>query len=197
MKLRYLATAVALALTTLVAHAQNEIGLYINPIATHVSNSVLDTSTFAFLGPQSTGRTFWGVNLGGYDDFYHAANGLTAGIDMRWDDLHANNASLKDFFFGVRISGKPFARPLKPYLQASVGEGATKAPSSKISVKKVEFRISGGLDYTIQRHIDFRVVEVGYGTLGTISSATVGAGGDIAIPSSTMVSVSSGLVFRF
>ena len=197
MKLRYFATVVVLALTTVVAHAQNQIGLYINPIATRVTNSTLDTSTFAFLGPTSTGRTFWGVNLGLYDDFYHAAHGVTAGIDVRWDDLHANNAALKDFLIGVRISGKPFSRPIKPYFQAAVGEGATKAPSSMISVKKVDYRISGGIDYTLQRHIDFRVIEVGYGKLTTISSATVGAGGDVAIPQSGMLTFSSGLVFRF
>src|ERR1700678_3281841 len=195
MKLRYLATVVFLTLTTVAAHAQ--VGLYINPIATNVSNSVKDPSNFAFLGTNDTSRTFWGVNLGGYDDLFHATNGITAGIDLRWDDLHANNATLKDFFFGVRISGKPFKRPFKPYFQASIGEGATKAPTSSISIKKVDYRFYGGVDYPIQRHIDFRIVEVGYGQLGTISSATVGGGGDIAIPSSNLLSVSSGLVFRF
>jgi hypothetical protein len=195
MKLRYLATVVFLALTTVAAHAQ--VGLYVNPIATNVSNSTKDPTNFAFLGTNDTSRTFWGVNLGGYDDFYHATNGINAGIDIRWDDLHANNATLKDFFLGVRVSGKPFTRPFKPYFQASIGEGATKAPSSKISVKKVDYRFYAGLDYTIHRHVDFRVFEVGYGQLNTISSATVGAGGDIAIPSSNLLSVSSGLVFRF
>jgi hypothetical protein len=78
MKLRYLATVVLLALTTVAAHAQ--VGLYINPIATDVRNSTLDTGPFAFLGPNTTSRLFWGVNLGGYYDFFHAANGLTAGI---------------------------------------------------------------------------------------------------------------------
>jgi hypothetical protein len=195
MKLRYLATVVFLALTTVAAHAQ--VGLYINPIATYVSNSTLDTGPFAFLGPDDTSRLFWGVNLGGYYDFFHAANGITAGFDLRDSDLHANNASLKDFLVGVRISGKPFTRPFKPYFQASVGVGSTESPGSSITVKKVDYRFYGGLDYTIQRHIDFRVVEVGYGTLDTISSATVGGGGDIAIPASSLLSVSSGLVFRF
>ena len=41
MKLRYLATVVALALTTVALHAQ--VGLYFNPIAIRVSNSVVDT----------------------------------------------------------------------------------------------------------------------------------------------------------
>jgi hypothetical protein len=195
MKLRYLATVVFLALTTVASHAQ--VGLYINPIATNVSNSVQDTGPFNFLGAGSTSRTFWGVNIGGYDDFYHAANGVTAGIDVRWDDLRANNAVLKDFLVGVRISDKPFTRPYKPYLQLAVGGGATKAPNSAVSVKKVDYRISVGVDYTIQRHIDFRIAEIGYGKLTTISSATVGAGGNIAIPQSSMLSISTGLVFRF
>jgi hypothetical protein len=45
--------------------------------------------------------------------------------------------------------------------------------------------------------VDFRVIEVGYGSLKTVSSATVGAGGNIAIPASTLLHFSSGLVFRF
>ena len=195
MKLRYLATVVVLALTTVAAHAQ--VGLYLNPIAINVRNSVQDTGPFNFLGTGSTARTFWGADFGGYYDFYHASNGIGAGIDLRQSVLHANNAALKEFFFGVRVSAKPFARPFKPYVEAAIGAGATKSPGSQISVKKVDYRFYGGLDYTLQRHIDIRAIEVGYGTLGTISSATVGAGGNIAIPSSQLISVSSGLVFRF
>jgi hypothetical protein len=184
-----------LALTTVAAHAQ--VGLYINPIAIRVSNSTPDSGPFAFLGAGSTERAFWGVNLGGYYDFYHAASGVTAGIDIRQSDLHANNAALKEFFFGVRVSEKPFTRPIKPYAQLSFGVGDTKSPGSAIAVKKVDYRFYGGVDYTLQKHIDLRVIEVGYGTLKTISSATVGAGGNIAIPASQMFSFSSGLVFRF
>jgi len=197
MKLRYLATVVFLALTTVAAHAQ--VGLYINPIATYITNSTLakDTTSYNLLGPGDSSRMFWGVNLGGYYDFFHATNGVGAGIDMRWDDLHANNATLKDFLIGVRISAKPFTRPIKPYFMASVGAGASKSPTSQISVKKVDYRFTGGVDYTLQRHIDFRAIEVGYGTLDVISSATVGGGGNIAIPQSTLITVSSGLVLRF
>jgi hypothetical protein len=195
MKLRYLATVVILALTTVAAHAQ--VGLYINPIATNVGNSTKDTGPFAFLGAGTTSRLFWGVNLGGYYDFFHAANGISAGIDIRQSDLHADNASLKDFLFGVRVSAKPFTRPFKPYFMVAVGAGATKSPGSQVSVKKVDYRFTGGLDYALQRHLDFRAVEVGYGTLKTISSATVGAGGDIVIPASTLVTISSGFVVRF
>jgi hypothetical protein len=199
MKLRYLATVVLLVLATVAAHAQSQgnVGLYLNPIAINVRNSVQDTGPFNFLGAGSTSRTFWGADFGGYYDFYHAANGLSAGIDLRQSILHANNAALKEFLIGVRVSGRPFNRPFKPYIQASFGAGASKSPGSQISVDKLDYRVYGGLDYTLQRHIDLRAIEVGYGSLKTISSATVGAGGTIAIPASTMLSFSTGLVFRF
>jgi hypothetical protein len=41
------------------------------------------------------------------------------------------------------------------------------------------------------------MIEVGYGSLTTVSSATVGAGGNVVVPTSKMISFSSGLVFRF
>jgi hypothetical protein len=199
MKLRYLATVVLLALTTVAAYAQsdNHVGLYLNPVAIRVSNSVIDDSVpFAFLGPNSTSQVFYGFDLGGYWDFFHSGN-LDAGFDMRESDLHANNALLKSFLVGARVSAHPFARPFKPYLQASVGLGTTKAPASTIHVSKPEYAIYAGVDYTIQRHVDFRMAEIGYGSLTTASSATVGAGGDIAIPASNLLSFSTGLVFRF
>jgi hypothetical protein len=198
MKLRYLATVVFLALTTVAAHAQSQgnVGLYFNPIATRVSNTVVDSGPFAFLGQNSTSQVFYGYDLGGYYDFYHSGK-LNAGFDMRFSDQHANNAMLKNFLVGVRVSGSPFSRPFKPYIQASIGEGSTKAPASTVHVGKVNYAVFGGIDYTLARHVDFRVIEIGYGSLTTVSSATVGAGGNIAIPSSTLLNFSSGLVFRF
>jgi hypothetical protein len=198
MKLRYLATVVFLALTTVAAHAQSQgnVGLYFNPIATRVSNSVVDSGSFAFLGQNSTSQVFYGYDLGGYYDFFHSGK-LNAGFDMRFSDEHANNAMLKNFLVGVRISGSPFSHAFKPYIQASIGEGSTKAPKSTVHVGKVDYAFFGGVDYTLARHVDFRIIEIGYGSLTTVSSATVGAGGNIAIPASTLLNFSSGLVFRF
>ena len=205
MKLRYLATVVCLVLTTVAAHAQAQkdqpqppigIGLYFNPLVTRVSNSVLDTGPFAYFGPNSTSAVLYGFDLGGYYDFFHSGN-LDAGLDVRESDMHANNALLKSFLIGARVSTHPFTRPFKPYLQASIGLGTTKSPSSTIHVSKVTYAVYGGVDYTLQRHVDFRVFEIGYGSLTTSSSATIGGGGDIAIPASNLLSFSTGLVFRF
>jgi hypothetical protein len=194
MKLRFLLAAAVLLGTTSAARAQ--VGLYLNPFATNVSNSVVDNSVFGFLGPDSTSRTFWGVNLGGYYDFYHSGK-FTVGGDIRWDDARANNAVLKEFLVGVRFSGQPFKHPWRPYFEAAGGEGSTKAPHSAISERKPDYRFLGGVDYPIAKHVDVRVIEVGWGRLKTISSATVGNGGNVAIPASNMLSFSSGLVFRF
>lgn len=194
MKLRLLLVAAVLLGTVSAASAQ--VGLYLNPIAARVSNSVEDTTVFSFLGPTSTARTFWGVDYGAYYDFSHTGS-LAFGVDLRGTDMHANNGSLKDLLFGLRVSGTPFQRPWRPYAEAAFGGGWTKAPSSAVSIRKPEFRIFGGVDYPIYHHVDFRVVEVGYGTLQTISGYTVGNGSTQVIPASKVLTVSSGLVFRF
>jgi hypothetical protein len=198
MKLRYFATVVLILVTTVAARAQTDgnAGLYLNPIAIRASNSVADTGPYAFLGQNSKSQVFYGYNLGGFYDFYHSGS-LAAGFTMRFSDLHANNAMLKNFLVGARVSGKPFSRPFKPYVEATIGEGSTKAPNSTIHVGKVDYAVFGGVDYPLGKHVDFRAFEVGYGSLTTVSSATVGAGGNIAIPASTMLHFSSGLVFRF
>jgi hypothetical protein len=194
MKLRHLATVVFLALTTIAAHAQ--VGLYLNPIAIRASNSVADSGPYAFLGQNSTSQVFYGYDLGGYYDFFHSGK-LSTGADVRYSDLHANNALLRDFLVGLRVSDAPFSRPFKPYIQASIGSGTTKAPDSTVHVSKLTYAVFAGVDYTLARHVDYRIFEVGYGSLTTASSATVGAGGNIAIPATTLINFSTGLVFRF
>jgi hypothetical protein len=211
MKLRYLATVVVFALTTVAANAQTStqtsvqthdaseqgnFGLYMNPIAVRASNTIADTGQFAFLGNNSTSNVFYGYNLGGFYDFYHSGS-LAAGFDMRFSDLHANNALLRQFLVGVRVSGKPFGRPFKPYIEAAVGDGSTKAPTSLVHVSKLDYGIFAGVDYRLARHVDFRVFELGYGSLTTVSTGSVGGGQTVAFPADKLISFSSGLVFRF
>lgn len=194
MKLRLYATALAaFAVSSVAVHAQ--IGVYMNPVAIRVSNSVADTGPFAFLGDNSKSQVLYGYMLGGYDDFFSSGK-LNAGIDMRLEDLHANHAMLRDFFLGVRVSGTPLSRPLKPYAQAAVGVTTTKAPNSTVHTTKGGYLISAGADYSVARHVDLRLFEVGYGSLTTVSSQTVGAGSGRSFPASRMLSFSAGLVFR-
>jgi hypothetical protein len=194
MKLRSLAAVAVLVLATVAAHAQA--GLYFNPVAIRVSNSSADAGPYAFLGQNSTSQVFYGYSFGGYYDFFHSGP-LSAGVDVRESDLHANNAMLRSFLVGARVSAKPFSHPIKPYAQFSFGVSTTKAPDSTIHISKFDYALYGGIDYTLQKHIDFRVIEIGYGSLTTVSSADVGGGANLYVPASNQISFSSGLVFCF
>ena len=192
MKLRSLVPCLTLALMTIAAHAQ--IGVYLNPVGIHVSNSTADTGNFAFLGDGVTGRTFYGVNIGGYDDLYHGDK-FDAGVDIRDSYTKGNNASLNSFLVGGRLVGKLANSSFRPYVQLSVGVGSTKPPLSTVHISRATVDIFGGLDYPLAKHVDFRVVEVGYGTLSTVSSANFN--GQTAISASRLLNISTGLVFHF
>jgi hypothetical protein len=192
MKFRLFAAIAVLAVSTVAAHAQAAI--YFNPVITRVSNSTPDVGPFAFLGQNSTSQMFYGVNLGGYYTFYQ--NGKTeVALDVRDTIQHGNNASLNLFLVGVKVQTAPFKRPIKPYIQISGGAGTTKAPTNPTHVTKGTFGAFAGIDYTLKRHIDFRVIEVGYTSLTTVSRATVG--GNATVPSANLLSFGTGVVFRF
>jgi hypothetical protein len=192
MKFRFIALVVCLSLTTVVAQAQ--FGLYLNPIATRVSNSQADTGPFAFLGANSTSRMFYGVDMGGYYNFYQQGK-TEVGVDVRDSIVHGNSASLNSFMLGIRVAAKPFKNSLKPYIQGSVGVGTTRPPTSTVRINRAQYGIFAGADYPLNRHVDFRIVEVGFNSLQTASSSTIGGNGDI--PSSKLLSFSTGVVFRF
>ena len=192
MKFRFIALVGGLCLTTVAAQAQ--FGLYLNPIATRVSNSQADTGPFAFLGTNSTSRMFYGVDMGGYYNFYQQGK-TEVGVDVRDSIVHGNSASLNSFMLGIRVATKPFQNALKPYIQASVGVGTTRPPTSTVRINRAQYGIFAGADYSLNRHVDFRVVEVGFNSLQTASSSTISGNGNI--PSSRLLSFSTGFVFRF
>jgi len=196
MKLRYFATVVllALTLTTAAAYAQTgQTGFYLNPIAIRASNSYADSGPYAFLGQNSTSAVFYGVNFGIQYDFPSETK-LTFGVDMRDSILHANNAGMNNFLIGPRIVAKPFKRPATVYIEPVVGLGVTRAPEAILHTKKVEYGAYVGLDCPIYKHIDWRVFEIGYTSLQTQSSETVG--GTAAVPSTAMINFSTGFVFH-
>jgi hypothetical protein len=211
MKLRLLVVCLAFAVMNVSVFAQDnpspvnastastrgvgstDVGLYVNPIGIGIRNSMADTGTFAFLGNGTTSRTFYGAAIGGYVNFFHAQK-YDAGLDIRDVLVSANNARLNSFLVGGRIAVKPIAEKFKPYVQLSVGVGSSKAPHSTVHVSKFQYGIYGGLDYTLAKHVDFRAVELGYGSVSTINSGNFN--GPTTFPSSSLFSVSTGLVFR-
>jgi hypothetical protein len=191
MKLRFLVPALALALTTIAAQAQ--IGLYFNPVVSRISNSTPDTGPFAFLGDGQTSQIFGGVDFGGYYGFAHLSK-ADVSADVRDAIQHGNNASINSFMAGLRLAAHPMAFGLKPYGQFSVGAGRTRPPLSDAHTTRLQYGIYGGLDKSLNKHVDWRIVEISYGSVATISNSTFGI--PPTIPSSTILGFSTGFVFR-
>jgi hypothetical protein len=192
MKLRFLVPALALAFTTIAAHAQ--IGIYVNPVVSRISNSVADTGPFAFLGDGQTSQIFGGVDFGGYYEFAHYSK-FDVSADMRDAIQHGNNASLNSFLVGLRLAAHPMAFGLKPYGQFSIGAGRTRPPLSDAHITRIQYGVYGGLDRSLNKHIDWRLIEISYGSVATIGSETFGAPG--SLPSARVLGFSTGFVFRF
>lgn len=192
MRLRYVLAAVVLA--AVAASARAQLGVYVNPVFDKISNSVPDTGPFAFLGEGATSRNFGGVDFGAYYNFSHAP-GAKFGIDVRDTTVHSNNASLNIFSLGARIESAPLTHGLRPYAEIAAGAANSKAQQAQIHTTRGMFGIFGGIDYPLNRHVDFRIVELGFGGVTTQNSYIYG--GPTQIGSSRMVQVSSGFVFRF
>jgi hypothetical protein len=193
MKLRFLAAIAGFVMAAGVAQAQ--IGIYTTPIFSRISNSTPDSGVFAFLGPNTTSRVFAGFGVGAYDDLYHSGN-LEAGLDVRGNILRGNGAQLNSILFGGRVAYKSPQRPnFKPYLQVGIGLGSSKSATNPVHLSKLEYDVAAGLDYSFATHVDFRVVEIGYGSVQTISTNAIDQVG--AVSNSQLVTFSTGLVFRF
>jgi hypothetical protein len=192
MKLRFLVPILALGFAA--AAAQAQVGLYFNPVVTRISNSTADTGPFAFLGSGNTSQTFGGVVFGGYYDFMHSPK-FDVGVDMRDAIEHGNNAAINSFMVGARVAFKLNNPRLRPYVEVAVGDGHTRSPLSPVHVNNLEVNGFVGADYALNRHIDFRAFEIGYGTVKTISTATYNS--TVSIPSARLLNYSTGFVFRF
>jgi hypothetical protein len=195
MKLRFLASTFALAMTAIcITQAHAQVGLYFNPIVSRVSNSTPDTGPFAFLGQGGTSQIFGGVDIGGYYTFYKTP-AFNVSADVRDEIQHGNNASLNSFLVGPRVAFNDIGFGVKPYAQLSIGEGRTSSPQSPVKTTKLEYAIFGGLDKSLGKHVDWRLVEIGYGSVTTTSSSIYG--GPKPIPAASLLNFSTGFVFKF
>lgn len=194
MKLRsFVVALVLIAGFSALANAQG--ALYITPVADRVAISKADPGLYSFLGPGTTSRFFYGVQFGGYYDAPLAEKQFEVGLDVRDVILHGNNALLNSFQVGPRIAPVLASHPrLHPYVEPFIGLGSTRAPNTAIKVNKPQYGVMVGADYNLGRVVSWRVFEVGYSSLTTASGGTIGA--SEAIPSASVLSLTSGLTFR-
>jgi hypothetical protein len=62
-------------------------------------------------------------------------------------------------------------------------------------IQRLQYGIFVGVDKSLAKHVDWRIVEVSYGSVDTISSQTFG--GPTPIPAARVLGFSTGFVFRF
>ena len=170
-------------------------GIYLNPMVSRISGTA-DSGPYAFLGSGNTSRIFGGIDFGAYYDFLHSGN-ATIGVDMREVVEHGNSgSSLDNFLVGIRIAYKttPSSR-WHPYLMPQIGSGRSRSSQSPIHKTNVEFGISAGADYKLSKHVDFRALEIGYGSVTTVNSSEFNE--PTHIGSVTLLNFSTGFVFRF
>jgi hypothetical protein len=191
MKFRLLAAVVGIAMLTGAAQAQ--VGIYVSPLFSHISNSTVDNGVFSFLGSNTTSRLFKGVGMGVYDNLYHSPK-IEAGPDVRLNILRGDGAQLTSFLVGGHVSYKTKNPAIKPYGLLGIGVGNSKAATNSLHISKFEYNIAGGVDYSFSSHVDWRVIEIGYGSVEAISTGLVSATGNTS--SSRMINFSTGLVFR-
>lgn len=194
MKLRLFAVMAALLLSAGAASAQ--VGLYINPMFDRISNSQADTGTFAYLGSGNKSAWFKGVTFGGYATL--AGNKkVEAGLDIRGEVVRNNNAPLGSFLLGPRVSYMLERNQTRAYGELLVGVGKSHPPTNPYSVSRIQFRAVAGLDHPLAKHVDWRVVEVGYGQVSTVNTGVITGGLVNDLPANKVLSLSTGLVFRF
>jgi len=186
-----LCPAVLLGLFTVGVRAQA--AAYFNPIVTRVSNSQVDDGTFSYMGTGNTSALRGGIAVGGSYMFQKSPR-LSYGLDARDEWQGGNDSLLNSFLVGGRVAGHASDR-LKPYLQVSGGVGTTRAPFTRVRTSKAMAKVYVGLDYAVNRHLDFRAAEIGFGKLTTASSAQYNSA--LTYPADTLISFSSGLVVRF
>lgn len=188
MKLRWpvvLALLIGTAISTGSSRAQ--VGLY--AAFSTDRRHVTDFLTYPPAGSDNT-RTDWpyGPTFGFYNDFAHTGP-IYLGSDMRLEFARGSYSS-NTLLFGLRLAAKPAVFPLKPYVQASLGMAHFNTTSDNASSTNMEYRIAAGVDYTLLPHVDWRVIEIGG---GSVFDYNLGSG---THQGNDLYTYSTGIVFR-
>ncbi len=131
--------------------------------AAHAQFAIYGMGSGGFLGSlpsQNGGFSAYGGTFGVYDDFKHFGP-LHLGADGRYfQDTSSNGNSsgnkLRGGLVGPRLALALPVVPLRPYVQAEVGDIATNYGTQPNQPNSFTYQIQGGLDFTIFPHLDLR-----------------------------------------
>jgi hypothetical protein len=176
MRLRWLVFLFILVVSTSAAIGQ--VGIYGNFATVHLNNA-----------------NTWSYGPGGgiYYDAVHLGP-IRIGGDLRGNVLWGDQVNYWSGLGGVRLVVKPPLLPFRVYGQGSAGVGGMKASGSTGNLpnsysNKFQWDVFGGTDFTLLPHVDWRVVELGYGKMSGVNGGTVA-------PSVGVFTLSTGIVLR-
>ncbi|MDP9038320.1 MAG: hypothetical protein M3O02_03475 [Acidobacteriota bacterium] len=196
MRLRFLASLFALVVGAATARAQS--GVYAMFDAQQFTRSGL---LAAPVGGQSNTESPWlyGTTFGAFYTVHRIpklgelhTGPLAIGFDARGTIVRTNTQlNRDDGILSLRVTTKnPFAR-VKPYVQGGAGVGHTKVPGQLSFTNNWSYLFAVGADRTIHKHLDWRVVEVSGGFLGSYTS------GSNVNNSNRLLNLATGLVATF
>ena len=138
--------------------------------AAHAQVAVYGMGSGGFLGStaaapgsllaQNSGFSAYGGTFGVYDDFARLGP-LKLGGDARYLQQTSSNGNsygnkLRGGLVGLRLALKLPVFPLKPYVQAEIGDVATNYGTQPNEPNSFAYQVQAGLDYTIFPHLDLR-----------------------------------------
>jgi len=151
--------------------------MWLLPCISHAQTGVYGAFTGAGLG---VGSNVYGGTVGLYSDVFHAVV-VSAGFDVRGEFLTRNGQSFDGGLAGVRIAVHPQVLPLKPYIEG-LG-GIARSDTGVGTSTDPQYRILGGVDWTILPRTDWRVVEVSGGsTTGNVNPMVFSTGIVLRLP---------------
>jgi hypothetical protein len=127
-------------------------------------------------GKLNVAGTDWiyGGQAGIYHDFQPIPM-LHLGLDGRAQILDKGQTKLISGMAGPRVAIKPWAIPIRPYVEALFGVGHVEFNPANVSSPDAtsetdfEYQFVGGLDLTLFPHIDWRMGEFSYGGVSGLS----------------------------
>ncbi|MGA1983669.1 MAG: outer membrane beta-barrel protein [Acidobacteriaceae bacterium] len=204
MKLRTIAIVLTVVLASAAAYAQT--GVYLSFSAQQFTQEGVNTfSTHA--GSQNIDRPWlYGPTYGVYYDVTHLpylgklkTGPVVVGIDARGqtlrDGVYYGTFNAQDGIFSLRVATKNTVKGVTPYVEGGFGIGHTKVPGRTYYSNNLMYQFGVGVDYNVHKHIDWRIVEITGGFLGSYATGYYPSGVG-PNQSNSILTLSTGLVFR-
>ena len=196
MNLRSIAVLFALAGASLAARAQA--GVYAMFDAQQFTRTGLLASPPAG-SSNSDSPWLYGTTFGAYYMFTHVpkfgtlhTGPVAVGLDGRGTIVRTNTPyNRDDATISLRVSTKNTFATVKPYIQGGAGLGHTRVPGQSFYTNNWSYLFAVGADRKLTKMVDWRVVDVSGGFLGSYVS------GSNVSNTNHILNFATGLVVRF